>query len=79
MDRENFKRKLKNIGITQKEFANFTGCAYSTVKNWENTPKWVDILLNYMEIFHELHNIESILHALSKFKKEINIIKNYKV
>ncbi len=74
MNRENFKRKLKAIGITQKEFAALTGCAYSTVKNWENTPKWADVLLRYMEVFHRLHNIENVLHLLSEFKREINVL-----
>jgi predicted transcriptional regulator len=73
MNRENFKRKLKSIGISQKEFAALTGCAYSTVKNWENIPKWADVLLVYMEACQGLRDIGGALNACMKIEEEMKI------
>ena len=78
MDRKTFKNKLKTLGISQKEFATLTGCAYSTVKNWQDIPKWADVLLNYMETFSKLQKIKNTLQILEELKKGINTLELYK-
>jgi len=74
MNREDFKNRLKNIGINQKKFAVLTGYGYSTVKNWDPIPKWVDVTLSYMEAFHKLHNLDQTLHILGELKEELGIL-----
>jgi len=72
LDREKFKKKLKNIGITQKKFANITGYGYSTVKGWEDTPRWVSVVLDYMEILIKLSQMDESLKSLNTASLEIN-------
>ena len=73
MNRKTFKEKLKAIGVTQKEFAMLTGCAYSTVKNWGDIPKWAGVLLVYMEACKGLGNISSALNACRDLERKIKI------
>ncbi|EFN2951374.1 hypothetical protein ACTFS1_000905 [Campylobacter coli] len=51
MDIETFEKKLNELELTKKEFANMVGAVYNGVINWNakgETPKWVDTwLLNY--------------------------------
>jgi hypothetical protein len=74
MDRKDFKLRLKNIGISQKKFAILTGYGYSTVKSWDTIPKWVDIVLSYMEAFHKLQKIDKSLHMLDGIREELNVL-----
>ncbi|EAJ9113682.1 hypothetical protein FWZ85_01240 [Campylobacter jejuni] len=51
MDIETFEKKLNELELTKKEFANMVGAVYNGVVNWNakgETPKWVDSwLINY--------------------------------
>ncbi|EAI8959002.1 TPA: hypothetical protein SHE04_001918, partial [Campylobacter coli] len=51
MDIETFEKKLNELELTKKEFANMVGAVYNGVINWNakgETPKWVDSwLINY--------------------------------
>ncbi|HEB9423208.1 TPA: hypothetical protein RZK55_000999 [Campylobacter jejuni] len=51
MDIETFEKKLNELELTKKEFANLVGAVYNGVINWNakgETPKWVDSwLINY--------------------------------
>ncbi|EAH4950574.1 hypothetical protein ACS18H_001352 [Campylobacter coli] len=51
MDIETFEKKLNELELTKKEFANMVGAVYNGVINWNakgETPKWVDTwLINY--------------------------------
>ncbi|EJG9584726.1 hypothetical protein AB0Q24_001894, partial [Campylobacter jejuni] len=51
MDIETFEKKLNELELTKKEFANMVGAVYNGVINWNTkgeTPKWVDSwLINY--------------------------------
>ncbi|EPC9498552.1 hypothetical protein ACR3TS_001742 [Campylobacter coli] len=51
MDIETFEKKLNQLELTKKEFANMVGAVYNGVINWNakgETPKWVDSwLINY--------------------------------
>lgn len=45
MDIETFEKKLNELELTKKEFANMVGAVYNGVINWNakgETPKWVD-------------------------------------
>lgn len=72
MTRENFKYRLKNIELNQKNFAKITGYGYSTVKGWESIPQWVDVVLNYMEVFHKMRSVDKALSFLEDIKKDIH-------
>jgi len=73
VDRNEFKEKLKAIGITQKKFASITGQGYSTVKNWNSIPQWVEVMVRYMEVISGLKNIDTTLHRWSKLHDQIKI------
>ncbi|ENM4758192.1 hypothetical protein AB7U54_000292 [Campylobacter coli] len=51
MDIETFEKKINELELTKKEFANMVGAVYNGVINWNTkgeTPKWVDSwLINY--------------------------------
>ncbi|EIJ4040965.1 hypothetical protein K9T45_000752 [Campylobacter jejuni] len=51
MNIETFEKKLNELELTKKEFANMVGAVYNGVINWNakgETPKWVDSwLINY--------------------------------
>jgi len=55
MKRKDFIEKLSDLKLTQKEFAELSGCSYQTVKQWKDNkiPKWVDLLLTHMRILKE--------------------------
>lgn len=50
---KDFEKKLDDVGITKKDFANIVGAAYNGIINWNSkgeTPKWVDSWMdNYIE------------------------------
>ena len=77
MDRKEFKEKLKKIGINQKKFAAISGQGYSTVKNWDSVPKWVEVILNYMEVFNSLNNIDTSLYKLDNLRDKIKVLERY--
>lgn len=59
MSFEEFNEKLKDLGLTRREFCNQTGLTYNSVSNWghkkKSLPSWVDSWLeNYKyKIFYE--------------------------
>jgi len=55
MNREDFIEKLSDLKLTQKEFAELSGCSYQTVKQWKDNkiPKWVELVLRHIEILQE--------------------------
>lgn len=73
MKKERFKERLKKLNINQKEFAKLIGYSYSAVKGWDETPIWVNYVLNYFEIEKNVDNMEEIICLLqsltNKFKK----------
>lgn len=64
MNRVNFKKRLKEIGITQKEFASVTGYGYSTVKGWKTIPLWVGVVLDCLDVLTQLGTIDTALKSL---------------
>jgi len=53
MTREEFSKKLDDIGLKKAEFAEKLGLAYSTVNNWGSSsefPRWVESWLGNYEI-----------------------------
>ena len=55
MNRDEFNRKLKNLGLKKKEFAEIAGISYHTVLSWGRdgdkvkVPGWVEKFLIYYE------------------------------
>lgn len=70
MKREDFKTRLKEIGITQKSFAIATGYGYSTVKGWKTIPRWVNVVLDCLEVMIEVESIDDSLRALTKLNNK---------
>ncbi len=73
MNKKEFKQKLKNIGFNQKKFATLTGCGYSTVKGWESTPKWVELVINYIEVMYKINDIDEAAKSISSLKDKVQL------
>ena len=71
MNKQLFKEKLKDIGLTQKKFAQLVGYSYSAVKGWKEIPKWVDVILTYMELVNKMSFIGESLYQLEDIKDKI--------
>lgn len=52
LTRESFKKRLKNIDMTQIEFARKIGYSSVAVKKWKDGqfPGWVEYVLKYLEL-----------------------------
>jgi len=59
MTKTELKEKLKQLKMSQKDFAQFAGCSYQSVKQWKenNVPNWVTIVIEYIEVFQAAKKI----------------------
>ena len=69
MTREEFKKRLKKLKISQKDFAKEMEYSYSAVKAWSDVPKWVEMVLLYKELVNVLEPLNMTLDALRTMKK----------
>jgi hypothetical protein len=75
MRKEEFKDRLKEIDLTQENFAKLFGIGYSTVKGWKITPIWVEYVLDYLELASYMNNIENAkLEVKKSFDKRKTLI-----
>ena len=52
MDKKVFQLKLKELGYTQKEFAEFIGRSEESLKKWSNDctiPSWAIVIIQLLE------------------------------
>lgn len=52
-----FLERKKNLSLTIDNFADIIGYSPSSIKKWkekDETPKWVDIVISYLEINKEI-------------------------
>lgn len=68
MNRKEFKKALRELKITQKQFATKVGYSYSTVKGWEEVPKWAIIILHQNKILKNIQNSNSLNTVLNDLK-----------
>lgn len=69
MDMENFEKKLAELNLTKKEFANLVGAVYNGVVNWNTkgeTPKWVD---SWLENYAKAKTLDDVAKALKPYLK----------
>lgn len=69
MDIENFEKKLAELNLTKKEFANLVGAVYNGVVNWNTkgeTPKWVD---SWLENYAKAKTLDDVAKALKPYLK----------
>ncbi len=71
MKRDDFKKRLKEIGISQKMFASVTGYGYSTVKGWETIPRWANVVLDCLDLLLQLGTIDYALKSLEGFNRKV--------
>ncbi len=59
MTKTELKEKLKQLDLSQKEFAQFTGCSYQAVKQWkeDKVPNWVNIVIEHIEMLQAAKKI----------------------
>lgn len=59
MTKKELKEKLKQLELSQKEFSQFAGCSYQTVKEWkeDNVPNWVTIVIEHIEVLQSAKKI----------------------
>ncbi len=71
MTPDELKRKLKEIGVSQKEFAERTGVSRESVSNWATgkyeVPKWVNEIIELMRIEKKFNKIKELI--LDELKK----------
>lgn len=69
MDIKNFEKKLAELNLTKKEFANLVGAVYNGVVNWNTkgeTPKWVD---SWLENYAKAKTLDDVAKALKPYLK----------
>ncbi len=59
MTKTELKDKLKQLNLSQKEFARFSGCSYQAVKQWKENkvPNWVNIVIEHIEMLQAAKKI----------------------
>lgn len=59
MTKKELKEKLKQLQLSQKDFAEFAGCSYQAVKQWRgnNVPNWATIVVEHIEVLQAAKNI----------------------
>jgi len=52
MTRKIFKKKLEELNLSQKDFAEVVGYSYQTIKQWKDgsIPQWVPMVLDYLKM-----------------------------
>ncbi len=75
MNKEEFKKKLKALGVTQKEFAQMTGHGYSTVKGWKMLPKCAEIILLFIELRMGLDDVDKTFSSIKQKVRNIDLIR----
>lgn len=74
MDKKTFKVKLAKVKLSQKKFAKLTGYSYSAVKGWEKTPKWVEYVINYIEIAQHINDVDDIAKSILPLKEKVKVL-----
>ncbi|MBZ7987459.1 hypothetical protein [Campylobacter canadensis] len=74
MDIKTFEKKLNELNLTKKEFANMVGAVYNGVVNWNTkgeTPKWVD---SWLENYEQQKSFNNLVNEVEKYTvKEIKM------
>lgn len=72
MDRTELTKRIKSVGLTQKDFAELIGYSYQAVKQWKDgrIPKWVPMLLDHLELIR--HNEHLARQYGLRLPKELN-------
>lgn len=74
MNRKEFKKALRELNITQKQFATNVSYSYSAVKGWEEIPRWAVIILKQNKILKNIqksNSLETVLNDLKALQKEV--------
>lgn len=71
MKKDIFKKRLKEIGISQKSFASITGYGYSTVKGWQTIPSWANIVLDCLDLLSCIGSIDDTLKSLEDLNRKV--------
>jgi hypothetical protein len=61
---QEFNKKLEELGLSKKEFAEQTACSYKTISNWSFNPipGWVVSWLKYYKLAQKYLTIEKALN-----------------
>ncbi|WP_416861215.1 hypothetical protein [Helicobacter ganmani] len=75
---ESFKKRLTELNITKKEFANLVGAVYNGVVNWNTkgeTPKWVD---SWLENYAKAKKYDFLIRLVAEHigVKELMVLKD---
>nr|WP_321317764.1 hypothetical protein [uncultured Campylobacter sp.] len=66
MDNEIFENKLKELGLSKRDFSNLTKLNYVSVAGWKQkgkTPEWVE---SYLEFYELAQKYKAIVANLPK-------------
>lgn len=73
MTKEEFNTKLKEAGLSKKEFASIIGMEHSSVLNYggsQDIPRWVESWLdNYIKAQH-MDRVAEVVHPYMNKKKD---------
>ena len=53
MDNLEFENKLKELGLTKRDFSNLCGGSYNNIAGWKQkgkTPEWMESYLEFYEL-----------------------------
>lgn len=75
---ESFEKRLTELNITKKEFANLVGAVYNGVVNWNTkgeTPKWVD---SWLENYAKANKYDFLIRLVAEHisVKELMVLKD---
>lgn len=69
MSTEEFELKIKELGISRKEFCEITGLTYSAVSKWHDdnrpVPSWVD---SWIKNYKKAKTLDVIVDAIEAVK-----------
>lgn len=78
MNKKDFDKKIKSLGLTRQDFCDMTGLAYSSVSNWNDDykpiPTWVNSWLEnyeYKKFYDEFYKYKEFYDYAKKFFERI--------
>ena len=70
MNKQEFDKKLKSLGLSRQDFCDLTGLAYSSVSNWRDevkpVPSWVS---SWLENYAKARDLDK---AVAIFETYVN-------
>lgn len=75
METNEFEKKLENLNLSKKDFAELTNLPYQTIMNWkrsDSVPKWVK---SWLENYIKAKDLDRVADAVAPIlsKRELDV------